>query len=252
MNLYLSGLLWVTGIAVVVAALAILFRRFGSDEERLSNNESAGLVFTIVGGLHAVVTAFVLISLLDTAKAVGDDSTKEANSMVAVNWAATSFPEPVRGQVQELTRSYIGIVLNEEWPKLRMEEDVDDAGWQKLDELRKVIADTPAEGHWLENRKTEAAAQLWEAYQARQSRLDAASGGVSTVMWFALILGAVMSALFPFLFGGPKIIPHIVIVVVLTAALTLLLFAIYQLENPFSGGVKVDPDAFSSALDRLR
>ena len=31
----------------------------------------------------------------------------------------------------------------------------------------------------------------------------------------------------------------------------LLLFAIHQLQNPFSGGVLIPSDAFSSALDRL-
>ncbi|MBP2477253.1 hypothetical protein JOF53_006125 [Crossiella equi] len=252
MNIYVMGLIWVLGVALVVGALAALFRRFGSDEARLSNNESAGLVFTIVGGLHAVVTAFVLISLLDTANAVAEDSTREANAIVAVNWAATSFADPQRGQILELTRSYTATVLNEEWPRLREEQEIEEAGWQKLDDLRKVIAETPAEGHWLENRKTEAANQAWEAYQARQARLDAAGGGVNTVMWFALILGSALSALFPFLFGGPRIVSHLVIVVTLTATLTLLLFAIYQLENPFSGGAKVPPDAFSSALERLR
>jgi hypothetical protein len=42
-----------------------------------------------------------------------------------------------------------------------------------------------------------------------------------------------------------------VIVSMLSGAIGLLLFAIYQLQNPFGGGASVGPDAFISALSRL-
>jgi hypothetical protein len=42
------------------------------------------------------------------------------------------------------------------------------------------------------------------------------------------------------------------VVSTLTATLTLLLFAIYQLQNPFTGGAAVGPGAFQSALERLK
>jgi hypothetical protein len=42
-----------------------------------------------------------------------------------------------------------------------------------------------------------------------------------------------------------------VIVSMLSGAIGLLLFAIYQLQNPFGGGASVGPDAFISALSRF-
>ena len=66
MNIFVAGSLWVAGAACVGGLIAYLVRRLGRDDEgRPGNNDAAGQVFTIVGGLHAVLVAFVLISLFD-------------------------------------------------------------------------------------------------------------------------------------------------------------------------------------------
>ncbi|GAB3877283.1 hypothetical protein GCM10029964_026140 [Kibdelosporangium lantanae] len=127
-------------------------------------------------------------------------------------------------------------------------------GWHLLDQMRDTISSTQTEqdNDWQASQKQNASDQLWQAYQARQARLDAAaSNGVSTVVWFALILGTVMSMALIYLHGGPRMVPHALISGTLAAAITLLLFAIYQLQNPFSGGAAVGPDAFRAVLDRL-
>ena len=51
MNLYVTGLLWVVGVAVHRGAgLAYLVRRIGATEGAVENNDVAGQVFTLVGG----------------------------------------------------------------------------------------------------------------------------------------------------------------------------------------------------------
>jgi hypothetical protein len=120
-----------------------------------------------------------------------------------------------------------------------------------LNQLRDTIATATPDGDWQQDRKAEAANQLWEVYQARQERLDAAGNGVNPVVWLALLIGTALSLLFPYLFGGPNLISQLLITITLSSTLVLLLFAIYQMQNPFSGGVAIPPDAFSAALDRL-
>lgn len=251
----MTGLFWVLGAAVAAALIAVLIHRISSSSNRSSNNDVAGQVFTIVAGLHAVLLAFVLISLFDAVSAARSDSTNEANNLVAVTWAADSLPEPAHTKASELASAYTTIVVNKEWPQMRDTGKVDASeGWDKLNELRDTIANTQTADNddWQASRKQTATDQLWEAYQNRQARLDAAaSNGVSTVVWFALVLGSVMSMGLVYLHGGPRMIPHALISGTLAAAITLLLFAIYQLQNPFSGGAAVGPDAFTAVLDRL-
>ena len=251
MSIYLSGALWVLGAAVISAVLVVLTRRFGSDEVGEKNLGAGGSVFSIVAGLHAVLAAFVLISLFDSANSAEEQVHKEANALIAVNWSADSLPEPAKTKVDELIRDYVSIVVRDEWPRMREGENVGNKGWLTLNQLRDTIASAAPDGDWPQDRKAEAANQLWEVYQARQQRLDAAENGVNPVVWLALVIGTGLSLLFPYLFRGPTLVSQLLITVTLTSTLVLLLFAIYQLQNPFDGGVLIPSDAFSSAVDRL-
>jgi hypothetical protein len=251
LSIYVSGALWVLGAAVISAVLVVVTRRFGSEEVGEKNLGAGGSVFSIVAGLHVVLAAFILISLFDAANGAEEQVQKEANALVAVDWASDSLPEPAKSAVDELIRDYVSIVVQDEWPRMREGENVDNQGWLTLNRLRETISTAAPNGDWQEDRKAEAANQLWNVYQARQERLDAADNGVNPVVWLALLIGTVLSLLFPYLFGGPTLISQLLITVTLTSTLVLLLFAIHQLQNPFDGGVLIPSDAFSSALDRL-
>lgn len=251
MSIYVTGLLWAVGTALVAGTLAYLKRRTGTPEGDVENNEAAGQVFTLVGGLQAVLLAFVLISLFDGTAEAEDGSYREADSLVAAVWAADELPSA--REIAAQARAYTRGVITEEWPRMSEGQPIEDAGWTTLERLRATVSASPATDEWTMDRKTEAIDQLWQVYQARQDRLNtAASGGVNTVVWFALVAGAIMAVALPILFGGPKPATHILIVSILAATMALLLFATQQLQNPYGGGAQVGPTAFESALDRLR
>ncbi|MDT7786738.1 MAG: hypothetical protein QOF58_5157 [Pseudonocardiales bacterium] len=251
MSIYVTGLLWVLGAAVLSTILVVIARRFGSEEVGEKNLGAGGSVFSIVAGLHAVLVAFILISLFDASNNAEEQVQREANALVAVDWSSDSLPAPAKDKVEQLIRDYVSTVVDEEWSHMSAGEGVDNRGWATLNQLRDTIATSAPDGDWQQDRKTEAANQLWEVYQARQERLDAAGNGVNPVVWLALLIGTALSLLFPYLFGGPNLISQLLITITLSSTLVLLLFAIYQMQNPFSGGVAISPDAFSAALDRL-
>jgi hypothetical protein len=251
MSVYLTGLLWVGGVAIVAAILAYLIRKYGPAEGRAANNEAAGQVFTIVGGLHAVLVAFVLIALFDGVTQASDAAYREADGLVAATWASDALSEDAGREVRQLSREYAQTVIDDEWPAMRLGTDFESTGWAQLDRLRKVVAQAHATDEWQVDRKTEAAAQLWQVYEARQARLDAAGGEISSVVWFVLVMGSVLAICLPLLFGGPLIRTHVLIVATLAATITLLMYASYQLQNPFGGGADVNPAAFEAAIERF-
>ncbi|NUT52460.1 MAG: DUF4239 domain-containing protein [Saccharothrix sp.] len=251
MSIYLTGLLWVGGAAVVAATLAYLIRKYGETEGRSANNEAAGQVFTIVGGLHAVLVAFVLIALFDAVSQASASAYREADGLVAATWAADALSPETGAEVRQLSRAYASTVIDDEWPAMTTGSAFESTGWSQLDRMRQVVAEAPAEDEWQVDRKTEAANQLWTVYEARQERLDAAGGGVSSVVWFVLVAGSLLAISLPLLFGGPLMRTHVLIVATLAATITLLLYATYQLQNPFGGGAGVSPAAFEAAVERF-
>ncbi|MBB5157782.1 bestrophin-like domain [Saccharopolyspora phatthalungensis] len=252
MSIYLNGLLWVLSASVAAAVIGYLVRRLGQDEGRPSNNDAAGQVFTIVSGLQAVVLAFVLVTLFDTVGDARDGAYREAQALVSVSWAVDSLPGPVGDEARALSAQYAHTVLDQEWPVMQQGGQVSGLGWAQLDKLRAAVLQAPADGDFQEGRKTDAVTQLGQVYQERHERVTRAfDSGVVAVVWFVLIAGSVVCVLLPNLFGGTRLGPHIVLVSTLAGALALLLFAIFQLQNPFSLGSQIGPDAFQWALARL-
>lgn len=250
MSLYINGLLWVLGAAVTAGAAAYVVHRFRRDGKD-GYNESVGQVFTIVAGLQAVLVVFVLITLFDEVAKAEDGSYREASNVVAVAWAVEALPEPARARVARLTQNYLNTVATTEWPRMRDSADVGDTGLAQLDQIRATLNEVQTDDDWQLDRKTEAANRLWDVYQARQERLNAAQGGVNTILWFAMIAGGFMTFLLPLLFGGTRPAVHILIVSALAGSMALLLFATFQLQNPYGGGAPVEPDAFQSAATRV-
>jgi hypothetical protein len=247
-------LFWVVCAVIAGALIAYSVRHYGLDEGRRDNNDAAGQAFTIIGGLHAVVVAFVLISLFDAAGQARERSNVEARSLVAASWAANSLPDPVPAQVRELAKNYAQTVVHQEWPHLQQGTEVPGDGWGQLDQLRAAVesAALSSGNDWLVRRKVEAQADLVEVYQTRQARLNAVRDNqVGSVLWFVLAVGSLIFVLLPNLFGGTKPLTHIIIVSALAAATALLCFAIYQLQNPYGGGTKTGPEGFNQAIERL-
>lgn len=238
--------------AVLAGLVGYLVRRFGLDEGRPGNNDAAGQVFVIVSGMHAVVLAFVMVTLFDAVGVAREGAYREARSLVTVSWAVEALSEDDAERVRTLSASYARTVIEQEWPSMRRDENTSGNGWKQLERIREVILRTPASGEWQEGRKAEAMDRLRTVHQQRQERLTLAfNRDVSAVVWFVLVLGSVLVVLLPNLFGGTRLIPHVVIVSTLAGTLALLVFAIYHLQNPFAGDSRIDPTAFRWALERL-
>jgi hypothetical protein len=248
MNVYLIGLLWVFGAVAIATLLMIVIRRFISAERRDAGDEATGRVFTVVAGLNAVLVAFVLISLFDAVGAARAGAHQEANSLVAAYWGADLLPEPARAEIQKRCRSYATTVVNTDWPQMRDNKPVDETGKVQLEQIHQAITSVTPTSFAEEERQVAVEAELSAVYKARQLRLEAAEYRISSILWLTLIVGAVLSVGLTCLFGGSKLSTHIIVAATLAGTLTILLFAIYQLQNPFSGGVKVGPEALDSAL----
>ena len=66
-----------------------------------------------------------------------------------------------------------------------------------------------------------------------------------------MVYGAVVTVGFTYLFGLQNTWAHRLMVLSLTAVITLVLFTIGVMEHPFSGGARLEPDAFELVLERF-
>jgi len=91
--------------------------------------------------------------------------------------------------------------------------------------------------------------QLDVVTSARRDRLVMAAGIVPMIIWLALFGGAILTVAFTFFFGTENLRAQ----TLMTGALAALIFAglltIVTIDRPFTGSVKVKPEAFVTVLD---
>jgi hypothetical protein len=97
----------------------------------------------------------------------------------------------------------------------------------------------------------EALDRIDELADARNARLVEADEGIPTVLWGVLVFGGIMIVSFTYLFGLENTLVHYLMVAVLALVISSVLFTIGVLEYPFSGDVRVDPEAFEVVLERF-
>jgi len=72
--------------------------------------------------------------------------------------------------------------------------------------------------------------------------------GIHPLLWFVLIGGALATISFTFLFGAENLKAQIIMVVLLSAVISLILFTIMSLDFPFTGAVSISPEPFKWIL----
>jgi hypothetical protein len=73
-----------------------------------------------------------------------------------------------------------------------------------------------------------------------------------TLLWYVLVAGGVITILNPLFFGSQVVWLHGLSVASLTTVVVLILFAGYQLQAPFAGSVRIEPEAFEEVLDDIQ
>jgi uncharacterized membrane protein len=124
-------------------------------------------------------------------------------------------------------------------------------GWDLVDDMRATLQEVEP--------RTEAEAQLYaegldeiqRLGDARRMRLVQAEEGMPGVLWVVLVLGAVVTVGFTYLFGLRNSWAHRLMVMSLTAVIVLVLFTIGVMDDPFTGGARIEPSAFDLILERF-
>ena len=86
------------------------------------------------------------------------------------------------------------------------------------------------------------------ALSDRDVRLSEDATGINGIMWMVLMVGAVVTVAFTYLFGFRRNIMQALMTGALGLLIGLVLFLTVALNYPYRGSISVEPDAFHNAL----
>ena len=108
------GVLVVCGACLAAIVGLMLVQRLVPATIRMENNDVAGFIYAVLGGIYAVLLALVVIATWEEFGRARVTVETEANALAEIFWLAHQLPEPERHHLQELARSYAEEVVEEE------------------------------------------------------------------------------------------------------------------------------------------
>jgi hypothetical protein len=235
-----AGLVSLVGLALV--------RRMVPASRLAQHTDVAGYVYAVIGVIYAVILAFVVIAAWEEYRDARTAVASEASAVLNLARSANGWPAGDRADVESALIAYARQVVDVEWPAMARGDfgpatDTVTVNqlWQALNEADQAAAAKSASYEI-------ALAQLDDLGEARRNRLLLGQEGLPLSMAVILIIGAVVTIGFAYLFAVDDGRLHGLMITSLAVLIALLLLLQFQLGMPFQGVSAIEPTAMELVL----
>jgi hypothetical protein len=239
-------------IAVLLSLVGLaLVRRMVPIDELEQHTDVAGYVYAVIGVIYAVVLALVVIAAWEEYRDARQAVADEAIAVLNMARAANGWPDGDRAAVESALVAYARQVVDVEWPAMARgdfgpasDTVTVNALWQALNEADAAAAAKSASYE-------DALQQLDDLSEARSNRLLLGQEGLPVSMAVILIIGAVVTVGFAYLFAVDNGRLHALMIASLAVLVVLLLLLQFQLGMPFRGVSAIEPTAMELVLAEI-
>lgn len=235
----------VTAIATAMCALLIL-QRFWHPLKRGKHNDVVGPNLNVIGTTYAVLIAFMLSGVWANFREAESNAEQEANDLINLFRMAETLPQPQASKIRQLCLDYGGAMVEKEWPAMAQQQDgvasqpIMSGLWKTATEVQPK---TPSEQIGLDH----AYYTLSSLTEHRRIRELESRTSLPALLWAVLVVGGVVTVSCSLLFGVEDLKVHMLQVFFLTFLIVIVLVAIADIDRPFTGVVRVSPQAFRLA-----
>lgn len=214
------------------------------------NQDVAGFVIAVVGVIYAVLLAFVVVIVWEDFGSADTTANNEAAAVGDLYRDAIGIGGPQGRQLKTAVQAYAMSVVDSEWPHMAVHqsgsgdtESALNAVWSDVNHLSQPANSTSAD--FVQAGIRDAAT----ATEARRSRILESGSQIPGTLWAVLIVGAIVTIAFTYLFGVDTLWHHALMVTALAMLVALSLLVILTLNLPYTGDVAVKPEAMKNAID---
>jgi hypothetical protein len=236
--------------AFTIGGLAVVRRQLPRLGHGGEDAELKGSIVHAVMVLYGLAVALIMVSVWESYADASKVVSQEAASLAALYRDVSSYPEPIRLELQKELREYTDQVIHGAWP-LQRRGQVPTAGVEHMSRFQAVLDkfEPGTEGQKILHAETLGAYN--ELTYARRMRLDAVESGLPGVMWTVIIVGAFISLSTFFFFKIEDVRLHKILASLLAVFMGLAIFLILALDRPFRGDLGIKPKAYELIYDHL-
>ncbi|WUH93715.1 DUF4239 domain-containing protein [Streptomyces sp. NBC_00433] len=234
--------------AVVVTVVVLRHRRISEDDDPTETPDVIEYMVMMIGVIYAIVLGLAIAGVWEGRSSAQADVLAEAQALHEVKVRVQVYPVGVRDKVRADVDAYAAFVADKEWPHMRDHGDLSPRGAQLLDQVRTDVTQFDP--------KSDLAAQAYQpvvdsvaaADAARAARGQSAGATMPGVVWFGLIVGALVTVGLIFTLQIRRSAKELLLAGLFSALIAFLLFLIWDLDAPFGSGLAVSADVFRQLL----
>ena len=234
----------ITLMTVLVSLLGLLAVRRMAPSRRLAQHvDVAGYIYAVIGVLYAVILAFVVIAAWEEYRDAQAAVAAEASAVLNLARMANGWPAGDQAPVAAALVAYARQVVEVEWPAMARGDFAPAAETVAVNRLWNVLNNADEAAATKSASYEAAIEQLDVLGAARRDRLLLGQEGLPASMLVILIIGAVVTVAFSYLFVVDDGRLQALMTASLVVLIALLLLLQYQLGKPFQGAVAIAPTA---------
>jgi hypothetical protein len=240
----------VIGASVVSVVGLFAFRGAVPLDDLRRAADGMGNYLQTVGGIYAVLLAFVVYVVWNQFDAARAHVDRESAAVVDLHRTASGLPKGTRDRIQKGLRAYVDAVLNREWEAMvkRDETTIASVG-ELLDDVWLAIHSCQPANECQVTIYGEVLSRFNDLTDVRTSRLTSSRQRIPISMKVLLVLGAltVIGSAWMMVFDPLWI--HATVVGALSGAVAHILYLIVDLDDPFAGRWTMSKAPFERARE---
>jgi hypothetical protein len=213
-------------------------------------NTLVGLLLNAYTLFYGVLLALLSIAVFENYGKAQDAIGREASSLFVFYRNVASYPEPIRTTLLDGLRRYADEETGSGWQEQRRDQ-ASTGGRALIDQLgEKLMGFTPsrATGEDLLHRETLRAFD--DFIERRRARIQAAGTNIPMIMWYVVVVGAILNVFVLWLFDLRRM-THVIFGGVLMIFIGLVIYMVAVLDRPFRGTHGLKPDDLVRARQQM-
>jgi hypothetical protein len=248
--IWVSGAI-IVGLGTLLSVLGtVLVRRYADVNRLTPDKEIAGFKFGTVGALYAVLLAFAIIVVWQKYSDTELGVVQEAGAAENIYRLSQGLSDNARVAVLRSLAKYLKTAINVDWPTMEQgttgTRGTRGATRQALDAVYATLVSSSGQGD--STVVSEMFRQVDLITQSRRARLVLSEGAVPKAMWPILLGGAAITIGFTFFFVTQRLLTQVLMTALLAILILSELLIIISIDRPFSGAVKIGPNALAAVL----
>ncbi|WP_299531882.1 DUF4239 domain-containing protein [uncultured Streptomyces sp.] len=245
MSEWLALTIAMASVCAVVLTIAVLnHRRVGEDDDPSETPDVIEYMTMMIGVVYAIVLGLAIAGVWEGRSAAQESVRLEAQALHEVRERSSVYPAEVRDRIRADVDAYVSYVVDDEWRAMSDTGGLTDRGAELLGRIRADVTEyVPANDHEAQAYQP-LVDQVAAADDARGSRGSSAGSTMPGVVWFGLIIGALVTVGMIFTLQIRRTFRELLLAGLFSVLIAFLLFLIWDFDQPFGRGISATTGPF--------